>query len=407
MLDIDFVRRSFPALDDRWALFDNAGGSVMARPVIRRARATMERYQVQLGASYPLSVEAGERVAAGHRAVAELLGAGPDEVVIGPSSTVNAMLLAQALRPLWRDGDEVVVTNLDHETNVGPWRRLESTGIVVREWRMNPETAELELAGLEPLLNDRTRLVCLTHCSNIAGRIHDVAAITRRVHDAGARVCVDGVACAPHRRVDVAALGVDFYLLSLYKTYGPHLGVLYGRRRHLLEARGTSHFFIAEDDVPYKLQPGGPNHELAAALPGLLEYFDGLDRHHFGNRDADRAARLERVFDLVAEHEERLVAPLLDFLAGRSGVRIVGPRTADRRSRVPLVSFVVEGRDASKIPPLLDRRRLAVRWGHFYAYRAIRDLGLLDRGGVVRVSMAHYNTAAEVERLIAALDEVL
>ncbi len=407
MLDVDFVRRSFPALDDRWALFDNAGGSVMAQPVIDRVGDYMARYQVQLGASYPLSVEAGERVTAGHRSVADLLGAGPDEVVIGPSSTINAMLLAQALRPLWRDGDEVVVTNLDHETNVGPWRRLEATGIAVREWRMNPETAELELDALEPLLTDRTRLVCFTHCSNIAGRIHDVAAITRRVHQAGARVCVDGVAYAPHRRVDVAALGVDFYLLSLYKTYGPHLGVLYGRRRHLLEARGAYHFFIAEDDVPYKLQPGGPNHELAAALPGLLEYFDSLDRHHFGDRDAGRATRLDRVFDLVAEHEERLVAPLLDFLTGRPGVRIVGPRSADRGCRVPLVSFVVEGREASEIPTLLDRRRLAVRWGHFYAYRAIRDLGLLDRGGVVRVSMAHYNTAAEVERLIAALDEVL
>ncbi|MCP4664485.1 MAG: aminotransferase class V-fold PLP-dependent enzyme, partial [bacterium] len=229
----------------------------------------------------------------------------------------------------------------------------------------------------------------------------------RRVHEAGALVCVDGVAFAPHRRVDVKALGVDFYALSLYKIYGPHLALLYGRRRHLVAARGQNHFFIDEASLPAKLEPGNSNHELTASLPAILAYFDALDEHHFPGAGAERCERLARVFALLREHEERLAGRLLDFLESKSNVRIIGPLTADGRTRVPTISFVVDGRDASEIPPLLDPQRIAVRFGHFYAYRLMRDLDLLDRNGVVRVSMVHYNTAAEVERLIRALDAVL
>ncbi|MCP4661730.1 MAG: aminotransferase class V-fold PLP-dependent enzyme, partial [bacterium] len=215
VLDIDFVRRQFPTLNDQWTLFDNAGGSVPLAAVIDTVRDFMTRHPVQLGASYALSEEATERVRAGHEAMAELIHAEADEVVLGPSTTANLRLLTEALRPLWREGDEVVVTNLDHEANVGCWRRLEATGIGIREWRVHPDTAALELADLDALVNERTRLVAFSHCSNIVGAVNDVAAVTRRVHEAGALVCVDGVAFAPHRRVDVKALEVDFYALSL------------------------------------------------------------------------------------------------------------------------------------------------------------------------------------------------
>ncbi len=406
-LDVDFVRSHFPALDSDWALFDNAGGSVALRSVIDRVCHYMERYQVQLGASYPLSVEAGELVREGHRAMAELIGAEDGEVVIGSSVTVLVMLLAQALRPQFRDGDEIIVTNLDHETNIGAWERLGETGLVIKEWRLNPDTANLDLEDLESLLNERTRLVCFTHCANVVGRIHDVAAITRRVHEAGAMVCVDGVAFAPHRRVDVKALDVDFYLLSIYKTYGPHLGLLYGKREHLLAAKGQYHSFIAEDDVPYKLQPGNANYELTASLPALLEYFEKLDEYHFPGAGGDLGTRLDRTFDLIAEHEERLASMLLEFLASKPAVQILGPATGDRAQRVPLIGFTVDGRNSNEIPEYLDGHRLAVRYGHFYAYRPIRDLGLLDRNGIVRVSMVHYNSEVEVRRLVEALDRIL
>lgn len=403
-LDVDFVRGHFPALHQGWTLFDNAGGSAPTRGVIDAVAEFLARWPVQLGASYELSQEAEARVTAGHRAMEEWIGAAPGTVVLGPSTTANMKLLATALRPLWREGDEIIVTNADHEANIGPWRRLEATGITVREWCVNPETACLDLEDLDALLGERTRLVAVTHSSNLVGAILDLAEVSRRAHAAGALVCADGVAYAPHRRPRVVEWDVDFYALSLYKTYGPHLGLLYGKREHLLAAHGQNHFFHAEDDVPRKLEPGNACHELAAALPRLPAYFDQLaGHHHLPPGEPGRAA----VADLIAEHEERLAAPLVEFLEQRRGVRILGPATPDRRIRVPTVSFTVDGRPSSQIPPLVDPHKIAIRWGHFYAYRLARDLGLLEHDGVVRVSMVHYNTPEEVQRLIEVLDRVL
>ena len=410
--DVDFARSHCPALEvpvggTPWALFDNAGGTVVPRQVIDRVTAYMSRYQIQLGASYPLSVEASEAVRAGHRAMVEWLGAEEGEVVLGPSTTVNLDLLARCLRAQWQPGDVVVVTDLDHEANIGCWRRLEDSGIEIRTWNLRTDTADLVLDDLDPLLDDRVRLVAMTQASNVVGRIHDVRAVADRVHDAGALLCVDGVGYAPHRRVDVRALGVDFYAFSLYKAFGPHVGALYGRRE-LLEAAGNpNHFFIPDDDLPYKLEPAGVCHELVAALPGMLDYVADLDRHHGGDPAEGVRASLGRVFERVAAHEERLAAPLLAFLDAHPKVRIVGPATANRRARLPIVAFVVEGHKSSTIPPQLDREQLAARWGHFYAHRAITALGLHDRDGIVRVSLAHTNTAEEIDRLIIALDRIL
>ncbi len=388
---------------------DNAGGSVTPRQVSDRVRDYMGRYQVQLGASYGLSVEAGRGVEEGRRAMADWVGADADEIVLGPSTTLNLQLLAEALAPLFSPGDELVVTNLDHEANIGCWRYFaESHGVKVREWKLRPETAALELADLEPLLGERTRLVCFTHCSNVVGRIHDVAAITRRVHQAGALVCVDGVAFGPHRKVDVKALGVDIYALSLYKTFGPHLGLLYVQRELLQKAASRNHFFVDQAKLHLKLEPGNVCYELAASLPGILEYFTALDEHHDAPEDDKTiSARLTRTFERIAEHEERLATRLIEFLDAHSGVTLIGPVSGSRELRVSTLCFVASGRQASEIPALLDPLRIAVRYGHFYAYRPIRDLGLLERDGVVRVSLVHYNSEQEVDRLIAELDRIL
>jgi cysteine desulfurase family protein (TIGR01976 family) len=406
MFDVPFARSHFPALSADWALFDNAGGSVPLAGVIERVHGYMSRWQVQLGGTYHHSATAAALVAAGRRAMARLVNAAPEEIVLGPSSTMNVRTLSRALRPLFSPGDEIVVTNLDHEANIGAWRALEAEGVRVREWKFDLERVELTLAGLEPLLTQRTRLVCFTHCSNLVGTVHDATAIIRRVHEAGALACVDGVACAPHRRVDVKALDADFYFLSIYKVFGPHLGLLYGKRDLLLRARGQNHFFIPEDEIPYKLEPGSVGHELTAALPAILEYLLALDERHHPESPAPESARLERVFGDIAAHEAALVAPLLDFLRSRRGVRVLGRGTADAH-RAPTVSFVVDGRDSGEIPARLEAERIALRHGHFYAHRAVEALGLHGRNGVVRVSMVHYNTRDEVDRLIAALDRAL
>jgi cysteine desulfurase family protein (TIGR01976 family) len=397
MLDLDHVRSQFPALETPWVLMDNAGGSVPCRQVVDRLHGFLTRHPVQLGASYALSMDASAAVAEGRAAAAALLGATPEEIIFGASSTALVNQLAAALRPGWEEGDEVIVTNVDHETNVGAWRRLEATGIVIREWQVRPGTCELHPDDLAGLLSERTRLVAFTHCSNIVGSITDVRACAALARAAGALTCVDAVAYAPHRRVNVRSLGVDFYFASLYKVYGPHVGIMFGRREVLLETGSINHFFVGEDELPRKFEPGGVNYELVASLPGITEYLGTLSG----------AGTLDDAFEQVAAHEEALVAPLLQFLAAHPDATIVGDPSPSSERRVPTVSFTVEGRAASEIPPLLDERGIAVRFGHFYAYRLIRDLGLMERGGVVRVSLVHYNTPDEVARLVEGLAEVL
>jgi selenocysteine lyase/cysteine desulfurase len=232
-------------------------------------------------------------------------------------------------------------------------------------------------------------LVCFTHASNVIGTIHPVVDITRLVHKAGAQVCVDGVAYAPHRPVDVQAWDVDYYVFSLYKVFGPHQAVLYGKREHLLKLASLNHYFIGADEIPYKLQPGNVNYELTWSLMAIKEYLDEVG------------------YPAIAEHEERLAARLLDYLRGKRGVRIIGRPGAERAARVPTISFTVDGRRAPEIPAAVDAPHIGIKSGDFYARRLIESLGLLDRGGVVRVSMVHYNTLDEVDRLIRVLDEAL
>lgn len=421
-LDTDWVRAQFPALASPWILADNAGGSAVLRTVADEVREHMLRCPVQLGASYPLSLEAGARVSAGKRAAEELINAESGEVVLGASSTVLARLLANALAPLLARDDEIVVTNLDHEANIGPWRGLQAQGVRIREWRFDPDTLALRAEDLEPLLNQRTRLVCFTHCSNVVGALHDVRAISDLAHSHGAWVCVDGVACAPHQRVDVRALGVDFYLLSLYKTFGPHLGLLYGRRDLLLRAASQNHAFISPDALPDKFEPGNINYELVSALPALLDYLQALDRRHEADHEAgaepptgspaeaSRQAALTRAFGHIAAHEERLSERLVEFLHRHPRTHLLGPHGSspeELAGRAPTIAFVVEGQLSSALPARLEEQRIAARWGHFYAQRAIRDMGLAARDGVVRISLAHYNTLGEVDRICAALDEIL
>lgn len=407
-LDLEFVRAFFPALRGSWALFDNAGGSVMTQAATAGIVEYLERFGVQLGASYDLSQQAERRVLRGQETVAELLGATPAETVIGPSTTVNLATLARALAPRLQPGDEVIVTDLDHESNIGPWRALAQQGAVVRTWAVDRERATLDLADLQPLLSPRTRIVAFTHCANVVGELLDVPAFVRhiRANRPDTWIIVDGVAFAPHRLVDVKALDVDAYVVSLYKIYGPHLSGLYVRRELFEQAKGQNHFFVPEDALPGKLQPGGVAHELAAGLPGIGAYLDGVAEHH-GLRGETRREGWARAFDLFAAHEQRLAEPLIDFLVEHPRCRLIGPATADCSIRAPTVAFVVDGIPASAVVPPLDERHVAVRWGHFYAKRAIDALGLGKADGVVRVSMVHYNTPAEVQRLVQALGDTL
>jgi selenocysteine lyase/cysteine desulfurase len=257
---------------------------------------------------------------------------------------------------------------------------------------------------LAPLLGPRTRIVAFPHVSNLLGEIADVPRITAMAHAAGARVVVDGVAYAPHRAVDVAGWDVDWYFFSTYKVYGPHMACLYGRADAISELTGPNHFFIPDDDVPYKFEPGGVSHEACAGLVAVgdyLRFLAGAPGHGPATRDDVDAA-----FDRMAALETPLVERLIDHLARTDGVRLIGPAHA-ASSRVGTVSFVHPGRASQAISSAVTRRGIGIRHGHMYAYRLCRALGLDPEDGVVRVSLVHYNTMDEIERLIAALDEAL
>jgi len=406
-LDVEFVRGLFPNPCWEWSFFENAGGSYVPQSVIDRLTAYMTETQVQPGSHYPLAAKAQARMDEGHDLMAAMIGADPDEVSVSPSTSFNVYVLAQALRPLWSDGDEIIIANQNHEANAGPWHRLSNTGIKVIEWKVDPVTGSLNPEDLAGLLNDRTRLVAFPHVSNLVGEINDVERITKLVHEAGARVCVDGVAYAPHRAIDVKAWGVDFYLFSFYKIFGPHMGCLYGKRECLLEAHNQYHFFHGEDALPHKMNPAGPQHEMFASLVGIADYFDAVYNHHHDAPANNLHERVKAVFELAARHEEALSTRFLDFLSSKPGVRLIGTRSPDRALRAPTFAFTVEGRSSAEIPPLTLVDKVAVAHGNFYAYRLTEALGLDPEDGVVRASMLQYTTLDDADRLIKTLDRIL
>jgi cysteine desulfurase family protein (TIGR01976 family) len=410
-LEVNFVRRQYPVFQNRktaeWAFFENAGGSYVPAQVIEKLYDFFRFNKVQPYGLYPSSIKAGEAMNDGYRCIAELLNAHEDEITLGPSTTLNFYVLAQAFRPGLKVGDEIIVTNQDHEANIGCWRRLSEFGVVVKEWRIDSESGELNIQDLKTLVTERTRLVCFTLCSNIVGTMNDVDAVTKIAHDVGALAIADGVSFAPHQIIDVNTQGVDFYLFSTYKTFGTHIGVMWGKKDVLETLTTQGHFFNA-DKPHYRLNPAGPLHAEIAALAGIGEYYDTLYENHFDETDLNRHERAIKVFNLFADHESRLADQLLETLRALPEVKIIGQQHAIPGKRAATISFVPNNKKPSHIVKQLAKRKIAVRNGHFYAFRCVEALGIADpEEGVVRISLVHYNTEDEVNRLSEALRSVL
>lgn len=408
-LDTGFVRARFPAFAEPslagQAFFENAGGSFACQPVIDRLTRFYRSRKVQPHGAYDASRLAGEEMDAARTRLAAILNVAPDELSFGPSTTQNSYVLAQAFRQMLAAGDNIVVTDQDHEANSGPWRRLADAGIEIREWRMDPETGHLDPDALDPLLDSRTRLVAFPHCSNVVGAINPVAEICARVRAAGAASCVDGVSYAPHGLPDVAALGCDIYLFSTYKTFGPHQGLMTIRRALGERLPNQAHFFNA-DTLYKRFTPAGPDHAQVAACAGIADYLDAVHARHVGGAAAPAApaARGRAVHDLFRAHETALLAPLLAYLAGRNDIRLIGPRQAG--DRAPTLALAHD-RPGAALAADLAGHGIMAGGGSFYADRALAALGIDPAHGVLRLSFVHYTTPAEIDRLIAALDAVL
>jgi cysteine desulfurase family protein (TIGR01976 family) len=403
VFDPQLIRDEFPALATGFVYLDNAGGSQVLRRVADRVREYLLTSSVQLGASYAGSVTAGEKVLQARRAVAELINAPHDEeVVMGGATTALIFQVTQAIRPSVKPGDEIIVTNSDHESNIGAWTRLAEAGAVIKHWCVRPDTLELELDDLQALLTPRTTWVAMTQSSNVLGTVNPVAEAARRVHAVGARLCVDAVAYAPHRLVDVQASDADLYVFSFYKVFGPHYAVLWGRRELLLQLASLNHYFIPNDTLPYKLQPGNVNYELSYGCIGIGEYLAEVGAR-LGHGGTARQ-RMQAAFDAFEQHENALSETLLRYLASKPGVRIIGRPSAQDGQRMPTISFLVAGQRSEDIVRHVDGYGIGIRFGDFYARRLVDSLGPSAQGGVVRVSIAHYNTSGELARLIEALD---
>jgi len=403
-LDVGFCRSHFPAVRNGWAYLDNAGGSYVPKSVIDRMSEFLAECRNQPYSHHGPGQAANDRLRAAYKAIAQLINANTDEVVIGPSTTANLFVLGQALRKRLSPGDEIIVTNQDHEANIGVWRRLGEFGINVVEWGIDPELGLLSVHDLERLISGRTKLVCVTHASNVISAINPIADIAALAHAAGARICVDGVAFAPHALIDVKAWNVDYYLFSLYKVYGPHLGVLYAKREAIAEAANQNHFFY-DSQGAQKLHPTGDQYEAVGAVTGILDYFESVYAHQFGNTAGSIRERAARLFELFAVEEAARSTKLLKYLTSKRGVRVLGPHTGDRAQRMPTIAFKVEGKRSRDIAAALATKKIAVAFGNFYSVRCLEGLGINDlTDGVVRISMLHYNTPQEVDRVIDALE---
>ncbi|MEC8728912.1 MAG: aminotransferase class V-fold PLP-dependent enzyme, partial [Pseudomonadota bacterium] len=341
-LDLDFVRQQFPAFSEPslkgQAFFENAGGSYMCQQVIDRFNTIFYERKLQPYYAFKASTDLGKEMDQAHQRMARYLNVPTDEVMFGPSTSQNTYVLAQALLARMSPGDGIIVSGQEHEANAGVWRRLEAHGMKVLVWEADPTTGRLDLNRLADLLGPRITMVAMTHCSNLVAEINPVRTVADMVHDANAILLVDGVSYCPHGLPDIDALGADIYLFSSYKTYGPHQGIMIVRHGLADRLANQAHFFNAGARTK-RFTPAGPDHAQVAAAAGMADYVDALYEHHIGG-DAGPAERARIVTAMQRSHEDRRLAPLLDFLGSRNDARILGSGAlGGETGRVPTVAL--------------------------------------------------------------------
>lgn len=423
-LDLDFVRTQFPAFAQAemqgQVFLENAGGSFMCKPVMDRLTRFYHTRKVQPYYAYPMSRAGGLEMDEARSRLSAMMGAAVDEISFGPSTTQNSYVLARAFGQILEVGDAIIITNQDHEANRGPWARLAQLGIEVRLWEVEPDSGSLKTERLAALLDDKVRLVCFPHCSNLIAEINPVKDICALVKKAGAYSCVDGVSYTPHGFPNVKDIGADIYLFSAYKTYGPHQGIMYVNRHLAERLPNQGHHF--NGDILYKrLTPAGPDHAQVAACAGMVDYIDDLYAHHRrggdqgkgeGGAEKDGAGPVARnayVHDLMRAQEIRLMEPLLDYLGAKNSVRLLGPKQA--QNRAPTLAMILEnnGRALSggDVAATLAGKGIMCAGGSFYSPDCLRAVGGDVEQGVLRLSFVHYTSEEDIERTIKALDAVL
>jgi cysteine desulfurase family protein (TIGR01976 family) len=394
---IDEIRAEFPGLAGGWASLDGAAGTQVPTAVIEAIAAALRDGMANVHGVFAASERSTAIVEQARRAVADLVNGAPDGVVLGPNMTTLTFHVADALSRAWADGDEIVVTSLDHDANIRPWViAAQRTGATVRWAEFDPHTGELPVQRFDEVIGDRTRLVAVTAASNAIGSRPDVRAIAERAHAAGALVYVDGVHATPHVPTDMRALGADLYVFSTYKLFGPHAGALVADPA-LLERVTPAKLAPASDAVPDRFERGTPAFELLAGMTASVDWLAALTDAEGARRD-----RLVAALTAVEEYLAGLLRRALEGLASIDGVRVL-PAPARRTSTL---SFTVQGHSPLAVAEHLAQRRVSVWNGDNYAYELMNRFGLQDSGGAVRASLVLYNTTADVDRLLEAVAEL-
>lgn len=412
-LDSAWIRAQFPSLalqqDGQPVVYlDNPAGTQVPRRTMDAITAYLETGNANVHGPFLTSARTDALVATARQGMADFLNApAPQEIIFGANMTQLTYTLSRAIGRDFGPGDEVLVTELDHDANVTPWTDLAERGVTIKRVPVRLDDCTLDMDALAGLLSARTRLVAVTHASNAVGTVPDLAAIARLVHAAGALLWVDAVHYGPHGPIDVQALGADYLVCSAYKFFGPHLGIAWGRA-DLLAALRPYKVRPAADTVPDRFENGTKNHECLAGLVGTLDYLADLGRHAAADPDLTPHAALRAAMTAVREHEQRLSAALLAGLATVPGLRLYGISDPTRLAeRVPTVAFTLDGHDTAAVGHALAAAGIFAWTGNYYALEIMERLGLEGHGGAVRIGAVHYNTPAEITRLVETLHRIV
>jgi cysteine desulfurase family protein (TIGR01976 family) len=405
MLDLNLIRAQFPALSSGAIFLDNPGGTQVAQQTLKRMTDYLVHTNANHEGAFKTSRESDAIVDAARAAVADFLGAArPEEIIFGQNMTSLTLHMSRSLARTLNAGDEIVVTRLDHDANIAPWLLVaEDRSCTVRWVEFDPEDCTWNVDALQRQITGKTKIVAIGYASNAVGTINPVAEAIKIAHEAGALVYVDAVQYAPHGPIDVQALDCDFLACSAYKFFGPHTGMLYGKH-HWLEVLKAYKVRPAHDEPPHKFETGTQSFESIAGVHGALEYFEWLGRQTTDGRLQTRRESLVGAMTAMKEYEITLSRALIEGLSSIKGLHIWGitdPAQLDRR--VPTVSFTLDGWQPRDVAAALDKHNIYVWDGNYYALAVTERLGLEDKGGMVRVGAAHYNTVEEVAKLIDAV----
>jgi len=410
-LDLDWVRAQFPSLaqtvNGQPATFlDGPGGTQVPQRVIDAISDYLKRDNANTCGAYATSRHTDAMIAGARSAMADFMGCDPDEIVFGPNMTSLTFAISRSIGRELGPGDEIVLTHLDHDANVSPWRALEERGVTIRMAEIHGDDCTLDLDDLAGKITDRTKLVAVGYASNAVGTINDVAEIIRLAHERGAMAYIDAVHYAQHGPIDVRALDCDFLVCSTYKFFGPHMGVLYGKREHLKRLEPYK-VRANTNAIPNCWEWGTLNHECIAGITACVDYLADLGRHVNPSASGRRVALLAG-YDAIQKHERGLMENLIGGLLAIPGLKLYGisdPKRFDQRC--PTIAVRIKGHTPLELATQLGERGFFTWDGNYYALNLTERLDVEKDGGFLRIGLAHYNTGDEVERLLAALREIV